>query len=278
MPRNLIFLHIPKCAGSTLREIIYRQYPDRQCYYVSSMPDQQQSIYEFQGLPRAEREEIRFLTGHGVYGLHSSLVGSTEYITMLRKPIERVISNYYYVARSPEHRHYETVTGEKGMSLYEYVSSGVNEVLDNQMVRSMTSDDEISGRKLLQRAKENWDEWFGFVGLVERFDESLLLAKERYGWGGVFYRKRNVTRDRPSREDLPERVVDEIEARNRLDTELYEYGKERLSAELEAADIGRKLSSFRRKCWVHGKKVELNNVARQVKGQVGQVLHSMGLR
>lgn len=274
-PRNLIFLHMPKCAGSTLQEVLFRQYPDRQCRRVASPPS------EFRNLSWAERKDVRCLAGHGSFGLHSLLEGSTEYITMLRRPVERVISTYYYVAQSPGHRHYEAVTGEEGMSLYEYVSSGginVSGGLDNKMVRHMAGDAGASGRKLLRQAKKNWDEWFGVVGLVERFDESLLLMKERYGWGDVAYRKWNVTRDRPSREDLPERVIEEIEARNRLDIELYEYGKERLSAELEGTDIDRELPSFRRRCWMLDKKGKLKDRASQVKSQVGQMLRSMGLR
>jgi hypothetical protein len=84
--------------------------------------------------------------------------------------------------------------------------------------------------------------WFGIVGLVERFDESLLLMKKRYGWGDVSYRKRKVASDRPGREDLSRALLRKIEERNRLDTDLYEYGQMRLNRELSAADLSRELT------------------------------------
>jgi hypothetical protein len=106
----------------------------------------------------------------------------------------------------------------------------------------------------LDQAKENLDQWFGVVGLVEHFDESLLLMKKRYGWKDVSYYRRNVTPDRPEKEDYPQRVVREIKNRNRLDTELYEYGSERLVKKLEDVNIDQVPYSFRLKCYVRSRK------------------------
>lgn len=259
MRQNLIFLHIPKAAGSTLRAIIRRQHSDSQVHVVSSVSDLQQSISQFRNLPQSERAEIRCLMGHGTYGLHDVLSGSTEYLTMFRRPVNRVISNYYYVRRSPEHRLYEKIT-EGEMSLHEYVSSGVNPVLDNQMVREVTGmkdGDEKPDEETLQQAKSNLDEQFGVVGLVERFDESLLLMKRRYGWSDVSYRKRNVTSNRPEKEDLPASLIQEIEERNYLDTELYQYAARELNQELQQTQLDNELRLLRFQCWLRTKKSEV---------------------
>lgn len=235
---------------------------------MSSVPDLQQSISHFQNLPRSEREKLRCVMGHGTYGLHDHLPGSTEYITIFRHPVSRVISNYYYVRRSPEHRVYEEANE---MSLREYATSGVNTALDNQMTRNVTGTTGGGDEKTLQKAKDILDKRFGVVGLVKRFDESLLLMKERYGWEDIAYRKRNVTSDRPRKEDLLEHTIQEIEERNQLDIELYEYGQNRLSRKLERTDLNRKLRSLRRKCWIRSKKIQLKN-------KVKQGLSSLGLR
>jgi hypothetical protein len=272
MNPNVIFLHIPKTAGATLRSAIHRQYPDRQTHQISTVPSVEVSISEFKDFPPERRKEIRFLSGHGVFGLHSFLEGDTEYVTMLRRPISRVISGYHYILRSPQHRLYEDVA-EGGMSLHEYVSSGVNQELDNQMVRRVVGikGSEEPGEGTLDQAKENLNEWFGVVGLVECFDESLLLMKKRYGWGDVSYHRRNSAPDRPKKEDYPQHVVREIKQRNRLDAELYEYGKERLSGKLEEIDLSEELRSLRRRCWMRSKGVQL-------KDKINQSLASIGLR
>ena len=269
MSQNLIFLHIPKAAGSTLRRIIRRQYTDSQVHVVSSVPDLQQSISQFRSLPQPERAEIRCLMGHGTYGLHEDLSGSTEYITMFRHPVSRVISNYYYVRRSPEHRLHEEVTKSE-MSLHEYVSSGVNAVLDNQMVRDVTGmKSEKPDEKTLRKAKTNLDDQFGVVGLVERFDESLLLMKQRYGWNDVSYRKRNVTSSRPRREDLPENLIYEIEERNQLDAELYQYAARALSRELQQVQLNPSLRLLRFQCWLRSANAEIRNNAKWVFSVLG---------
>ena len=263
MRRSIIFLHIPKAAGSTLRSIIRRQYSDSQVHAVSSVPDLQQSISQFRNLPKSQRAEIRCLMGHGSYGLHEELSGSTEYITMFRRPVSRVISNYYYVRHSPEHRLYEEVT-ESEMSLHEYVSSGVNAVLNNHMVRDVTGTK--SGKpdeKTLQEAKSNLNEKFGVVGLVEQFDESLLLMKRRHGWSDVSYRKRNVTSSRPRKEDLPATLIREIKERNHLDIELYQYAARELNRELQQIQLDLELRLLRLQCWLRSMNVELRNSARR---------------
>lgn len=272
MSQNVIFLHIPKAAGTTLRSVIHRQYPDRQVQQIWSVPSLEESISEFKDLPPERRKEIRFLTGHGVFGLHSFLEGDTEYVTMLRRPVRRVISNYHHVLRSPNHRLHGEVA-EGGMSLLEYVSSGVNQALDNQMVRQVVGNEgsEDPGEGTLNQAKANLDEWFGVVGLVERFDESLLLMKKRYGWGDVSYHRRNATPNRRKKEDYPQHVVREIKQRNRLDAELYEYGKERLRGKLEEIDLSEELRSLRRRCWMRSKGVQL-------KDKISRSLASIGLR
>ena len=271
MSRNLIFLHIPKAAGSTLRSIIKRQYPDQQVYQIWSIPSLQRSIDEFKGLPESERKNVRFLTGHWVFGLHGHLIGSTEYVTMLRKPVSRVISNYYHVRRSSEHRLHEEVM-EKDMSLREYVASGVNAALDNQMVWDVVgASQKREDEKMLRRAKENIERFFGIVGLVERFDESLLLMKKYFGWGDVSYRKRNVTHDRPGRDDIPRDVFREIKERNHLDVELYKFAEKKLLRKLREVDLSGELRRLHFKCWMRSVKAKL-------KGQVGQKLAKLGLR
>lgn len=273
MHNNVIFLHIPKAAGSTLRAIIRRQYSDSQIHVVSSVPDLQQSISQFRNLPQSERAEIRCLMGHGTYGLHNELSGSTEYLTMFRRPVSRVISNYYYVRRSPEHRLYEEVTKDE-MSLHEYVSSGVNAVLDNQMVRHVTGMKAGDGKpdaETLQQAISNLDEQFGVVGLVERFDESLLLMKRRYGWSDVSYRKHNVTSSRPRKEDLPANLIQEIEERNHLDNELYQYAARDLNRELQQLELNSEIRRLRFQCWLRSANAEIRRKA-------GHWLSALGLR
>jgi hypothetical protein len=195
-------------------------------------------------------------------------MGSTEYITMLRRPVDRVISNYCFVARTPEHRHYETVTGEGGMSLYEYVSSGVNKALDNQMVKNISGSNTKnmkSDREALRKAKRNMKKWFGVVGLVEHFDRSITLMKKKYKWKDVSYCKKKVSNDKPNRQDLADRTINEIKKKNQLDLELYRFAEERINKEIKNANIEKELYSLYFKCWIKNKKKIVKEKTNSVK-------------
>ena len=77
----------------------------------------------------------------------------------------------------------------------------------------------------LALAKENLSNQFSFVGLAERFNDSLVLLARQFGWRNVFYVKRNVTRGRPHRDKIPAKVLSQIRAQNALDWELYTFAK-----------------------------------------------------
>src|SRR5262249_37739517 len=62
-------------------------------------------------------------------------------------------------------------------------------------------------------------------GLVEYFDESLLMLREQFGWGGVFYVRRNVTAGRIRSEALTGYDLAAVETINALDLELYDYAR-----------------------------------------------------
>jgi hypothetical protein len=61
------------------------------------------------------------------------------------------------------------------------------------------------------------------VGLVERFDETLLLLQRVFGWRRLFYVRQNVAERRPTQEDLPGETLELVKRHNALDLQLYQY-------------------------------------------------------
>ena len=97
----------------------------------------QESVGEFKKLPEALRERIIVLKGHLYFGLHEFLPRPSTYITILRDPVDRVISNYYYVLRTPSHYLHHEIRSQ-GMSLREYLRSEMNPQLDNAQRRLLS--------------------------------------------------------------------------------------------------------------------------------------------
>src|SRR5206468_2951310 len=147
------------------------------------------------------------------------------------------ISHYHYVWRTPRHCLYAEVTSRR-MDVREYVESGISRELDNGQTyllagKDVTDPQDLRSPELLEEAKRNVSEHFALVGLTERFDESLLLAKEILGWTRPLpYARRNVTARRPRAEELPAGTVEVIQAHNELDAELYRFARERLDSEV----------------------------------------------
>lgn len=154
---------------------------------------------------------------------------------MLRHPVDRVISHYYHVLKTPGNiLHNEVVS--KNMSLRDYVSSAITPQLTNGQTRlisgvervdSITGSDPVSAG-ILEIALRNLRDRVDILGISERFDESLIVFKRRLGWRNTLYVRRNVARGRPSVEEVPRETIKIIEDQNEFDLELYEFAKQRV--------------------------------------------------
>ena len=224
---KLVFLHIPKTAGTTLHRIIERQYPAESLYSIGWTEDE--SVAALRQMSEAQQTRICMVRGHMAFGVHEYLSGPVTYFTVLRNPIERVISYYYFVRSKPDHYLYDEISAGE-MTLAEFVERHGHIMLDNAQTRM------LSGRwrepafggctsEHLAMAKRNLREHFAVVGLAERFDETLLLLKRTFGWRNVFYTRQNLTRNKPPSSSLPTATLALIAEVNQLDAELHHYAR-----------------------------------------------------
>lgn len=103
----IIFLHIPKCGGMSVRKALCDNFEDHDAYTIGGWNDE-----AMQKTIDALRDRIaggnrpKLVMGHIAYGVHRQL-GLEEaeviYISVMREPIERVLSFYKYVRQSKEH-------------------------------------------------------------------------------------------------------------------------------------------------------------------------------
>jgi len=79
---------------------------------------------------------------------------------------------------------------------------------------------------LLERAQERISR-FAFVGIAERFDESLELLSHTFGWNTPSVAKAiNVGTNRPHDDEISQEAIDIIRENTKLDAALYETGKQ----------------------------------------------------
>ncbi|MBP0028077.1 sulfotransferase family 2 domain-containing protein [Roseofilum sp. Guam] len=270
----LFFLHIPKTAGSTLHKIIERQYSSDEVFTIHGV-NPQKHIDEFKKWSLLDKNRIKVVKGHMNFGLHESIGKPATYITILRHPIDRAISTYYYVLRSPSHHLYEYVTS-KNISLQDFVCDGLFTDMDNGQTRRLSgiSVGQFPGYKevkfgecypeLLEQAKDNIDKNFAAIGIQEKFDESILMMKEKMNWKNCYYVKQNVSHGRVEKHEISEECRCAITQFNDLDIQLYEFVKEKIVQQIieEESSFQKNLNKFQSYNRIYGDIVQFISVPR----------------
>jgi hypothetical protein len=125
----VIFHHIPKTAGTTLREILNRQYGEGQVFETNWYPGERllaerpfgiytgkkkpgetwypglltEIAYRYEFFQREAASPIRAIYGfHCEYGLAEYIFQPSETFTFLRHPVDRALSHYYFTVDVPE--------------------------------------------------------------------------------------------------------------------------------------------------------------------------------
>lgn len=161
--------------------------------------------------------------GHFSFGVHRLLGVAPRYVTVLREPVERIVSLYrhYLVDPGPTFAQYVAC----GMTLAEFVSDVPTEETNNHMTRIIAGIPPeaglvISDRWLLDLALHNLKRHYVLVGSQAAFPSFVSKLSELLGWGNVNIPFENraqgepVTVDRLTRRNIMEK--------NALDLELYE--------------------------------------------------------
>jgi hypothetical protein len=253
----LLYLHIPKTAGSTLKHCIYEQYangpkgaPEERgwlregvFYYPTGFLKPKRAIIP-QWIRRAlARDDINAVVGHFQFGIHQFVPNQTTYVTLVRDPVDRVVSLYYHLHAATDRR----VTD---MTLDDFVTSLALRETDNDQTRRIAGLEPPFGRcteKTLDRAKDNLIRNFSVVGVTHRFDETLVLLKRLLNWGDLYYLPGLVNKARPPRSGISSATIDRIAVHNQLDEELFRFAETLLDEAITAQspDFTDELKAFK---------------------------------
>jgi hypothetical protein len=248
-PDHLLFLHIQKTAGSTLHNIIERQYSKREtCNIYNAI----HGLQRFNETEQAKRDSYKLIKGHFAFGLHANLTGTSEYITVLRDPIERTISHFYDAAEVKDHWYYEEINRRK-LTLENVLDEGTMPNLENNMVRMLSGNNRIPfgscTQEMLDTANSNLEKYFTVVGLQSRFDEFVTECAFRYNWTNfLWYRRHRVGKSRPRLEEISESVKTKLAKCNSLDQELYDHWKPKIERRLadKGAEFAEHVARFKK--------------------------------
>ena len=182
--------------------------------------------------------------------LHSPLhSGASNLFHFLREPYQLLRSLHRHARRDPQHNLHQEL---RHLTICQTIEQGVAQAFDNFQTRAIAGvwHDLPFGacdRPLLELAKENLANHFALVGVVEHFDEVLLLLQRRFGWRSIFYSRHNVAA--PTAQDIPADPATQafVRQHNWLDVELYEHARQLCQQQIAAAgpELAQQVKQFR---------------------------------
>lgn len=216
-----IFLHIPKTAGTTLR------YTIKANCKANEFCEGDEEELNWTKKTKTHRQRIKYVMGHLYFGVHEQINDDCTYITLLRDPIERVLSFYYYVLKDSNDPLYDFAHNN---TLEQFVEKGTS-IVHNQQAKLINGDKDKDPD--LDQVKEHINEHFYFVGLAEEYNKTVDYLASVLGWDKVLKSRLNANASRRKASELPQRTIDLIREYNQKDIELYVWAQQRFYHQIQ---------------------------------------------
>jgi hypothetical protein len=238
---RILFLHIPKTAGTSLKHYLFHRYSANQCLLAPTPQTLQQAVLG----------DYAFVAGHFDFDQVGRYQRPPVVLTCLRNPIDRAVPAYYY-QRTPRLRiEIQSIAAQIGTGVAAQVLDDIRRLnecasladflrrepelaqktLGNVQTRFLAGAKSASTyahepRRLLAIAKEN-PQACAAVLLTERMSESVarldfLLGHDEFG----MLTEDNVTENRPSSAQLDPAVATAPAEITDLDLQLYSFAEQ----------------------------------------------------
>ena len=228
--RPLVFVHVPKTAGTTFHQVLKREYVNR--YFINAF-NVDESLRKFKSLSEFERQSIELVQGHSALYFVEYLTNPVL-ITFLRNPIDLVVSNFYYIKRAPWNGYHKYVN--EMSSIMEFVEFTKEKKFDNLQTRHLSKVDLKNSNEIdrsIHRIEDLYDitlsnlKRFDFVFTIDEFDKALLTLRKSLNWKKIpVYTKQNKTEKRISVKELDDETKKVIADLNSFDLKLYNLAKD----------------------------------------------------
>lgn len=226
----IIFTHVPKVAGTSVMRQLVRENFSRD------------AIKTYAGEKDLLRSRGKFdiLVGHSTWGVQRMVSGHPQLFTMLRDPVERAISHYFFVKQpflkegAHGNRAQHKVHNEVGLAeVFEANATKKRRLagtwlVDNMQTRYLAGYAHYwkgpASSSLLRAAKRNLEFGYAVFGLQNHFDESVQRIAACFDWTvgePVMVSKKTRIEKTVTEEDRAS-----VSKWNTLDQDLYDFAQE----------------------------------------------------
>jgi hypothetical protein len=229
-PKKVLFDHFPKCAGTSVSDYLKSQHLPRKTYTTSGS-DPLESVSQFKALPEKIRFSYDLIYGHCAHELLDFTHPDKITLTILRDPVERIISHYFYVKRTRYHYLHEPVL-QSSISLEEYATSGLSIELRNFYVshylETSYQEAERCPEKSIARACRIVEEKYDIIGFTDNLNTAMESLRRKALYRQPFQeRKLNISTCYQDRKEIDKSVLDTIRQVNFMDVEFYKRLKQK---------------------------------------------------
>jgi len=216
------FSHVPKTGGTSLESIFAKNYAPSELLHINA-PD----LNRLPQIIDVKKSPPRFICGHHPFhGLLYQLIQQRRLFqfTMLRNPIDRVVSYFNYVKGKQDHPMHPHTNN----NLDQFLSASPSPELINGQSRRFSGylhASTASDETLLHEAKAVLSQCFSLVLTTCLFDQGLLLLKKHLGLNDIYYMRHNQSTKFVDKSELSDASLNWIMEHNSADMVLFDWAR-----------------------------------------------------
>lgn len=227
--KRLVFLHVPKTAGTTFHSILHRQYSEAERFQIDGIKPHR-SISQYRSLNAQQTSHIKLVHGHCVDLLFGSIPEPYSVLTFLRDPIKHLVSSFNYLKRATWNPAHDTVKEMK--SIDEFIDFRLERSQDSIQARYLAgltqhhveNPEAFSPSEIRKRAIQRLNDC-DYVFTTDRFDEAMLILQKDFHWRVPFYKSMNVSQGGINSSELTERELSKASQLIEIDLEIFELAE-----------------------------------------------------
>lgn len=218
--RKIIFLHLPKTAGTSLVNILHQEYRLENSALIAG--DDQAALEE------AVEGSKSFIHGHFSFQLLNHPLAQSYYkATLLRDAADRVISRYVHLAYSKEERLQAEFATYSGFD--DYLKSTYADNWQCRMLAGIWHEGKVND-EVFERAKQNLEK-LDWVATTSAMPEAALDLSLKLGFESYYQPQLNKRKSKALWQEINSNYRPQIEALNHFDSKLVSLAEARYRSE-----------------------------------------------